>query len=171
MAAVSNPRDRRYRLVIAVALVVSGLSLAWALLQAHQVQSAPDFTLNSFDGPVYRLRDLRGQVVVLNFWASWCTPCRAEAAGFQQVWRDLDGQGVLFLGADQADSLDKAQAFIREFGITYPNGPDIGIGRAFGVQSLPMTFIIDRDGLIGDTIFTGVEPGELRARIDAVVRR
>jgi cytochrome c biogenesis protein CcmG/thiol:disulfide interchange protein DsbE len=171
MAAMSNPRDRRYRLVIAVALIVCSLSLAWGLLETRQAHSAPDFTLTSFDGPVYRLHDLRGQVVVLNFWASWCSPCRAEAAGFQQVWRDLNGQGVLFLGADQADPLDKAQAFIREFGITYPNGPDVGIGRAFGVQSLPMTYIIDRDGQIRDTIWTGVEPSELRARIDAVVRR
>jgi cytochrome c biogenesis protein CcmG/thiol:disulfide interchange protein DsbE len=168
---MSDPRDRRYRLVIAAALFVCGLSLAVALLEAHQAQSAPDFTLNSFDGPVYRLRDLQGKVVVLNFWASWCSPCQAEAAGFQQVWRDLDGQDVLFLGADQADPLDKATAFIREYGITYPNGPDTGIGQAFGVQSLPMTFIIDRQGQIRDTIFTGVEPGELRARIDAVLRR
>jgi cytochrome c biogenesis protein CcmG/thiol:disulfide interchange protein DsbE len=171
MASTFNPRDRRYRLVIAAALFVCALSLAWALLETRQAQSAPDFALNSFDGPVYRLRDLHGKVVVLNFWASWCSPCRAEAAGFQQVWRDLDARGVLFLGADQADAPDKATAFIREFGITYPNGPDIGIGQAFGVQSLPMTFIIDRDGLIRDTIFAGVEPGELRTRIDAVLRR
>jgi cytochrome c biogenesis protein CcmG/thiol:disulfide interchange protein DsbE len=168
---MDSPRDRRYWLVVAAALSIGALSLAWALLGVRQVQSAPDFTLTSFDGPVYLLRDLRGQVVVLTFWASWCGPCRAEAAGFQQVWRDLDGQGVFFLGVDQADSSDRASAFIREFGITYPNGPDTGIGRAFGVQSLPMTFIIDREGLIQDTIFTGVEPGELRARIDAVLHR
>ncbi len=167
----SRGRDRRYLVVIAVSLVVCFAALAWALLDSQQVRAAPDVTLHTYDGAAYRLHDLRGNVVVLNFWASWCGPCRAEAPGLQQVWLDLRDRGVMFLGIDQADTLDRAQAYLREFGISYPNGPDNGIVQAFGVQGLPTTIIVDSDGMIRDTLRTSVEPGHLRARVEAALRR
>jgi cytochrome c biogenesis protein CcmG/thiol:disulfide interchange protein DsbE len=139
-------------------------------LDYEQIRAAPDVALNTYEGALFRLRDLRGKVVVLNFWASWCGPCRAEAPGLQQTWLDLHDQDVIFLGVDQADSLDAAHGYLREFGISYPNGPDNGIVQAFGVQSLPTTIIVGRDGLIRDTFWTTVEPGDLRARVEAALQ-
>ncbi len=163
-------REWRYPLVIAVSLIVGVSALVWALQDGQQTRMAPDFTMNTFDGTVYRMQDLRGNVIVVNFWASWCAPCRAEAPALQQTWLDFKGQNVVFLGVDQADSLDKAQSFLREFAISYPNGPDTGMVKVFAVQSLPTTIIIDRSGTITDTLWTSVERGDLRQRIEAALR-
>ncbi len=111
---------------------------------------APPFTLTLFDGSVLRLEDLRGQVVFLNFWASWCPPCRAEARTLEAAWRKYRDQGVVFVGVNIQDKEERARAFVEEFGITYPNGPDRGsrIAIEYGVWGLPETFFIDRDGRI-----------------------
>ena len=164
-------RAWRFPVVIAISLLVCAFALAWALLNSRLVRAAPDFTLITYDGSTYRKDDLRGKVVLLSFWASWCGPCRAEAPGLQQTWLDLRDQNVMFLGVDQADTLDAAQGYLREFGINYPNGPDNGIVEAFGVQSLPTTIIIGPDGMIRETFWTNVEPGDLRKRIEAALQR
>jgi cytochrome c biogenesis protein CcmG/thiol:disulfide interchange protein DsbE len=111
---------------------------------------APSFTLTLFDGTVLRLDDLRGKVVFLNFWASWCPPCRAEARMLEAAWQKYKDQGVLFLGVNIQDQEESARAFIDEFGVTYPNGLDRGsrIAIDYGVWGLPETFFIDRDGRI-----------------------
>ena len=168
-----NPErhEWRYPVVIAISLTIGVLALAWALFDSREVRSAPDFTLTAFDGAVYPMRELRGRVVVLNFWASWCGPCRAEAPGLQQAWLDLRNQDVIFLGVDQADAPDAAQQFMREFAISYPNGPDNGIVQAFQVQSLPTTIIVGRDGMIHDTLYTAVERSDLRTRVETALRR
>lgn len=165
-----NRREWRYPVVIAISLLICALALAWALFDSRQVRAAPDFSFTTFDGVVYRMQDLRGKVVVLNFWASWCGPCRAEAPALQQTWLDLRNRDVVFLGVDQADTLEAAQSYLREYAISYPNGPDNGIVLAFQVQSLPTTIIVGRDGTIRDTLWTAVEPGDLRARIEAALR-
>ena len=154
-------------MVIAITLVIGGAGLAWAILDSRNDKpySAPDFTLTAFDGVPYRLSDLRGNVVVINFWASWCGPCRTEAPILQKLWTELKGQNVIFLGVDQADKLDQAQAHIREFGLTYPNGPDNGIVDAYHIQGLPTTIIVDPQGLVSSTILAAVDSRDLRARI------
>src|SRR3970040_1226650 len=107
---------------------------------------APDFTLIGFDGQTVRLADLRGQVVVVNFWASWCPPCREEAAYLEKTWRDYHGRGVVFLGVDWVDTEKEALAYLAEFNITYLNGPDLGtrIAQAYRIQGVPETFFIDK---------------------------
>jgi cytochrome c biogenesis protein CcmG/thiol:disulfide interchange protein DsbE len=109
---------------------------------------APEFALTLLDGSEMSLSDLRGQVVVLNFWASWCFPCRREAPALQQVWESYRNQGVAFLGLSYQDVQSASQAFIEEFGITYPNGMDVRgrISRSYGITGVPETFVIDRDG-------------------------
>ncbi len=111
---------------------------------------APSFTLTLFDGKSLRLEDLRGKVVFLNFWASWCPPCRAEARTLEAASRKYREQGVVFVGVNIQDKEESARAFLDEFGITYPNGLDRGarIAIDYGVWGLPETFFIDRDGRI-----------------------
>jgi cytochrome c biogenesis protein CcmG/thiol:disulfide interchange protein DsbE len=116
----------------------------------QQGDLAPDFSLTLFDGSEVSLNDLRGQVVVLNFWASWCAPCRREAPALQETWETYKGKGVIFLGVTYKDAKKASQEFITEFGITYSNGIDARgqISRAFGVVAVPETFIIDSDGKV-----------------------
>jgi cytochrome c biogenesis protein CcmG, thiol:disulfide interchange protein DsbE len=111
---------------------------------------APAFTLPLFGGDEVRLEELRGQVVFLNFWASWCPPCRAEARMLEAVWREYRDRDVVFIGANIQDQKARALAFLDEFDVTYPNGM-AGAGRIaidYGVWGLPETFIIDREGRI-----------------------
>jgi cytochrome c biogenesis protein CcmG/thiol:disulfide interchange protein DsbE len=111
---------------------------------------ARSFTLPMFDGTVLRLEDLRGKVVFLNFWASWCPPCRAEARTLEAAWRTYGDRGVVFVGANIQDTEADARAFLEEFSITYPNGMDrrSRVAIDYGLWGLPEAFIIDREGRI-----------------------
>jgi cytochrome c biogenesis protein CcmG/thiol:disulfide interchange protein DsbE len=111
---------------------------------------ATPFSLTLFDGRRLALEELRGKVVFLNFWASWCPPCRAEARTLEAVWQKYKDRDVVFLGIDIQDTDEAASAFLREFGITYPNGRDASgkIAIDYGVWGIPETFIIDREGRI-----------------------
>jgi cytochrome c biogenesis protein CcmG/thiol:disulfide interchange protein DsbE len=111
-------------------------------------EPAPGFSLTLFDGSEVSLNDLRGQVVVVNFWASWCSPCREEAPDLQSVWAQYEGKGVVFLGVTYKDAEAASLEFVETYGLTYANGFDARgrISRAYGVVAVPETFIIDRDG-------------------------
>lgn len=128
--------------------------LVWGLLKpgpaSLQVgEQAPDFTLSLLDGGEIRLRELRGQVVVLNFWASWCGPCRLEAPVLEQVWNAYRDKAA-FVGIAHDDTQQRARAFVRHYGVTYPHGLDMGgdIARAYGLTGVPETFVIDREGVV-----------------------
>ncbi len=161
------PQSRwtRSGVVLAFGFVLALLALlAWGLkkAQAGPVQRgmAPDFSLTGFDGRKVTLSKLRGQVVIVNFWASWCPPCREEAAYLEQTWRKYQDQGVVFIGVDYADTDKEALAYIKEFDITYINGPDIGtrISQAYNIQGVPETFYVARNGEL-----RGVHIGPLKA--------
>jgi cytochrome c biogenesis protein CcmG, thiol:disulfide interchange protein DsbE len=112
---------------------------------------APAFTLPELrgDGEV-ALDSFRGKVVVVNFWASWCAPCRDEAPLLEAAWREHRDRGVVVLGVDARDLVADGRAFVREFGITYPNGYD-GPGRisdAYGLTGFPETYFVDREGRV-----------------------
>jgi cytochrome c biogenesis protein CcmG/thiol:disulfide interchange protein DsbE len=128
---------------------------------------APPFTLTLFDGRTLRLEDLRGRVVFLNFWASWCPPCRAEAPMLEAMWRELKDQDVVFLGVNTQDEAPRAQAFLDEFDITYPNGRDPGgrIAIDYGVWGLPEAFIVAPQGRITYKHIGTVGPALLAAKI------
>ncbi|HKZ55114.1 MAG TPA: TlpA disulfide reductase family protein [Anaerolineales bacterium] len=138
---------------MAYALVLGLLGLlAWGLVQTNNGPRAsgmaPDFTITGFDGRTVTLSGLRGQVVIVNFWASWCPPCREEAAYLEQTWRKYQGRGVVFVGVDWVDTEKEALAYIDEFDITYINGPDIGtrIADAYRIQGVPETFFVAKTG-------------------------
>ena len=130
---------------------------------------APPFTVQLFDGKELSLADLRGKVVFLNFWASWCPPCRAEARMLEASWKDHQGQDVVFLGINMQDRETAAREFLREFGITYLNGIDAGsrIAIGYGVWGLPETFFIDPDGRITYKHIGGLDgPEVIHAKLD-----
>jgi len=132
--------------MLVLALLGYGLATTRASLQVGS--PAPKVDLTAFDGSPMSLADQRGRVVVINFFASWCPPCREEAADIQQTWSDYQDQGVQFYGIAHKDAASPAQAFLDEFGITYPSAIDPGsrVARAYGITGVPETFIIDQQG-------------------------
>ncbi len=126
---------RKSALAIATLVIVGFLGLlVWGMLNKEPItglsgitmvnRPAPNFTLTTFKGTTISLADLRGKTVVINFWASWCPPCRIEAPLLERTWRAYKNRGLIFLGVNIQDRKEDALNFIREFGITYPNGPD-----------------------------------------------
>jgi cytochrome c biogenesis protein CcmG/thiol:disulfide interchange protein DsbE len=171
-AAENAPlRGVPFWIAITGALIIGSAALGWALLDARQPTNdiAPDFTLTSYDGASYQLSALRGKVVVLNFWATWCGPCKGEAPGLVALWSRMKSRGVIFLGIDQDDKREDAQAFLNEFGVAYPNGPDNGIIASYRVQGLPTTIIIDQNGLVAARILAPTDPADLQIRIEAIL--
>jgi cytochrome c biogenesis protein CcmG/thiol:disulfide interchange protein DsbE len=98
-----------------------------------------------------KLSDFSGQVVVLNFWASWCKPCEQEAAELQEAWTIYEPTGqVVFIGADYVDTEPEARVYLQKYGITFSNGPDMGtrISQLFRIQGVPETYFIDKTGVL-----------------------
>jgi cytochrome c biogenesis protein CcmG/thiol:disulfide interchange protein DsbE len=153
---------RRWSNIVLWAAVIGLLALVgWGLLnntkpRPEAGQVAPDFELSFYNGYEWEnlsqssLADMRGKIVVLNFWASWCTPCRMEADLLENAWQKYRDQGVIFLGVAYADSEPKSLAFLDEFDISYPNAPDLrsAISADYEITGVPETFFIDREGTI-----------------------
>ncbi len=133
----------------------------------------PDFSLKAYDGQTYHLAELRGKVVVINFWASWCPPCRQEAPDLENTWRHYKDQGVIFLGVGYVDTDKEAQAYIKEFDITSPNGPDLGtkISSAYRITGVPETYIVDKAGRLAYSKVLPVTQAELMAAIEPLLKK
>lgn len=150
------------------------LLLLLALLGCQSVQKqpglklAPTFSLKLLDGKTVRLQDLRGKVVVLNFWASWCPSCRQEAPALENTYRAYKDKGVIFLGIGINDTEENLKAFVEEFKKTYPNGLDATrrIADAYGVTGVPETFIITKDGQIARKFIGPITESQLSALIE-----
>jgi cytochrome c biogenesis protein CcmG, thiol:disulfide interchange protein DsbE len=115
------------------------------------------------------LGDLRGIPVALNFWASWCPPCRSEAPLLERAWRSMRRQGVVMLGLNMQDLTGDARDFMREFGVSYPNvrdqSDDVAID--WGVAALPETFFVDARGRVVGHVIGALSDSQLRAGISA----
>ena len=145
---------KKYLLWGGLVLLLVILSVGLFRSQQGQVglgEPAPEFELAAFSGENYHLAEYRGSVVVVNFWASWCESCKPEAADLEAAYQYYLPRGdVLFLGVDYVDTEPEALAYLEEFKITYPNGPDLRteISQAFRIRGVPETFVIDQDGFI-----------------------
>jgi len=135
--------------------------------------AAPEFTLERLDEDgTLSLSLLRGSAVVLNFWASWCQPCKEEAPVLEQLWRENRERGLVVVGLDAKDFRRDARAFVERFELTFPiafDGPGDTVA-PYGVTGFPETFVIDREGRVVDA-FAGAVNGEdeqerLRAAVD-----
>lgn len=115
---------------------------------------APDFTFTTFEGETITLADLKGKGVVLNFWASWCDPCREEAELLESAWRREQDNGIVFIGLDYLDQEPAAKAYLTEYDISYPNGPDLQsqAARRYGIKGVPETYFITPEGEIVQTV-------------------
>lgn len=162
-------------------LVIMGIGLRRSQQGTVQPgEQIPDFSLALYSGYEYEgasqvsLADLNGKVVVINFWASWCKPCEQEAAELQQAWEVYQPTGqVIFLGADYVDTEPEARAYLMKFGITYPNGPDLGtrLSQLFRIKGVPETYVIDREHILRYVKvgpFTSLE--EIKAAVDPLVQ-
>lgn len=132
---------------------------------------APDFELTTFSGETIRLADLRGKGIVLNFWASWCVPCRTEAPLMETAWRRERDKGIVFIGLAYLDQEPAAQAFLDEFDITYPTGPDLqsAAARRYRITGVPETFFIGPDGkIVSAVIGPIVSADHLTQQLDAI---
>lgn len=180
-------RDARRWWVFAGGLLVLALGWAWqarvpaTVTAGGQVPSpregfpAPDFTLSTLAGEPATLSGFRGRVVVVNVWASWCGPCRAEMPALQDIYAAQQGRGLEVLAVNSAfqDSAADAQAFVQELGLTFPIllDQDGAVSRRYLVRGLPSTFFIDRQGVIRTVIFGGpLSAATIQSKVEDLLR-
>ncbi|WP_241038538.1 TlpA family protein disulfide reductase [Blastococcus litoris] len=134
-------------------------------------ESAPAFEGELLDGTEFTSSNLAGDVTVLNFWGSWCAPCRIETPEFQAVYADVLDSGVRFLGVDVKDDRQMAQAFVDSVGVTYPSlfdprGEVAMAFRGFPANVVPSTILIDRAGRVAAVYVAVVPEEDLRGALD-----
>ena len=174
----------RYGLIAAAAVGVVALVglMSWALSNRSPVtgmsgftrvdKPAPDFTLPLMDEGEVVMSELSGEAVVINFWASWCAPCRDEAVGLERTWRAYEERGVVFVGIDIQDSEADARFYLSEFDVTYPNGRDVDgkITIDYGVVGLPVTFFVSKGGIIEKRWVGAIPESRLRDWTESLAR-
>jgi cytochrome c biogenesis protein CcmG, thiol:disulfide interchange protein DsbE len=178
---------RRARLAgqgVAIGLVVLlFVLLAWSLLTDESGSlgkkanrgdrpAAPDFTLERLDsdGEV-QLSRLKGKAVLVNFWASWCNPCKDEAPFLEEVWREQKSRGLVVVGLDSKDFRADARRFAERYGMTFPllyDGPGDSTS-SYGVTGFPETFVIDREGKVVAAFKGAVDGEDVRPRLLAAI--
>ena len=159
---------------VIVLLVIVGLQLLKVQQGSVQVgKPVPNFTLTTFDGEQIEFDSLKGKVVLINFWASWCTPCEQEAADLETAWQQYQPGGeVVFLGIDWTDTEKNGRAYLEKYEISYPNGQDLGtrISQKFRITGVPETYIVDREGKLAYfKLSPFVSLQEIKAAIDPLI--
>jgi peroxiredoxin len=170
-----------------ISTVVLAVGAAWIVISANPSSAAnnaiaipregfqaPDFSLKTLEGDTITLSSLRGQVVLVNLWASWCAPCRAEMPAIEKVYQRYKEQGftVLAVNATNQDNLEDAQAFVQAHQLSFPILLDLdgSTSRAYQLQALPTSFFIDQDGIIQELVVGGpMSEALLRSQVEALL--
>ncbi|HYG57970.1 MAG TPA: redoxin domain-containing protein [Symbiobacteriaceae bacterium] len=157
-ASTAGQRPAWKRLIMAVILGMSSVAVLALLLvprgdaSANLVagEAAPDFALQALDGTQVRLADLKGKPVVINFWASWCSPCRKEMPDFEVMYQQYREQGLVVLGINVGEPRVTVADFRQQVGVTFPILTDVheDAQSAYKILPLPATFFVDRSGTI-----------------------
>jgi cytochrome c biogenesis protein CcmG, thiol:disulfide interchange protein DsbE len=183
-------KARRVVLMLVPAVAFVALLSFGVLRSAPQADTgslAPEFDLPTLEGDSTLSSDeLKGKPVVLNFWASWCAPCREEAPLLERMWREYRKEGVLFVGINIRDSLTDARRFVEDFDITYPVVRDESLRLAddLGVYGLPETFFVDdkwrllatvagqsQDDQRQTVVLGAISENQLRTEVEILIRR
>ena len=152
----TSPKRRYWSLIIFLSLVVLFVIIGVRLFQNNrtslEIGQVPEgFILDTYTGGVIETTELKGHVVLVNFWASWCDPCEEEALLLEEAWQQIEQEEagkVVFLGVAYNDAEPASRAFLEEYEISYSNGPDLRgeISKIFDVNGVPETYILDQQG-------------------------
>ncbi len=132
----------------------------------------PDFALVDLDGNTVTLSHLRGKTVVMNFWATWCPPCRAEMPALEALYQEYKDRDVLVLGVDVRESPDKVRPFIQKYGYSWIFVQDVSgaVSRTYGIRAIPTTFFIGKEGLIREVSIGAMSKDVMEAKLIAAMR-
>jgi cytochrome c biogenesis protein CcmG, thiol:disulfide interchange protein DsbE len=157
---------------VIVTLLATGLGRDPSVIASPLVgRAAPNFTLPQLDGPAVTLARLRGQIVVINFWASWCTECRAEQTALDRTWQQFRDSGVVVIGVNFEDTASDARNYVRTADVTYPVVEDAGsrTALAYGLRGMPETFVLNRSGRIVNHVIGPVGAAQLTSEINSML--
>ena len=186
---MSNPQRLRLLLVMALGLSMSGL-LAQKAAEAKpwyaggleklgftvfpKPQALDDFSVSALGGASVKLSEQRGKIVLLNFWATWCPPCRAEMPAIEKLWKKTKDRAFTVMGVSVGEEPGKVKDFIAKMGYSYPIyvDPSGSLGAAFGARSIPTTYILDKKGraiagMVGGAPYDGAEALAIFAELAA----
>ena len=163
-------RNGSLLLLLLVMLVACGGGEGATLMGVNEGNQARDFTLEALDGREVSLSDFQGKVVLINFWATWCAPCRAEIPDLQTAYETRQNDGFVVLGVNVEESRATVEPFVAEFGMTYPvlfdeTGQLLKLYRAIG---LPMSILVDEEGLIQARHIGYLTEGQLEDYLERV---
>jgi peroxiredoxin len=186
--AATAPRgiQRDIAVIVVIVVVVLAMLFAGKYLKRTSAPSvsaagsvsglpAPDFALKDVNGHAFRLSDLRGKAVVLNFWATWCPPCKIEIPWFVDLQKQYGPEGLQIVGVDMDDNAkpEEIAAFVKNMSINYTvlMGNDQVGDQYGGVQALPTTFYIGRDGKLVSRVYGLVSHSEVESNIQAALKQ
>ena len=157
------------RLVKLISALLASLTLASTTGIAASPAAAPDFALPARDGGEVRLSELRGQVVMINFWATWCGPCRQEMPLLEQIHARYEPLGFTLLGVNVEPDSQAAQAWLAKVPVTFPIlfDRENAVSASFGVEAMPSSVLIDREGRVRH-VHRGYKPGDESVYADLV---
>jgi cytochrome c biogenesis protein CcmG/thiol:disulfide interchange protein DsbE len=162
-------------LLLVARLMAAGSQASSGPAGALVGQPAPDFTIQVWSGGTMQrvhLADLKGKPVLVNFYASWCTDCQSEQPLLEAAWQKYQHTGVVFIGIAFRDKEADSRAFLQQYGITFPCGPDLGGTAAtdYGVTGVPETVLVNREGIVVRHFVGPVDDGSLDRAVQALVQ-
>lgn len=167
------PAPLRRTILFAVLLLFSGVLTGMGSKPPQVGGPAPSFTLNDLEGRPVSLADYKGKVVLLNFWATWCEPCKKEMPEIQAAYEQYKDQGFVVLGINFGENPDPTVSFVHHGRLTFPVLLDrrANIAERYGVINLPVTFFINGDGIIRERVFGGTLTAEGIGRTFEQIRK